>query len=335
MFEVVCMIINSIKKSLGYLIIALVYYSWRIVEKVFRKSLGSSKKSHYYIMCIFRLFFKSYQVVIKYQNPIRPDLKIKLQVDLCQNSQQWYFRLKGKYEIEWIKIIANSMHYVDNFVDIGSNLGIYAITIAQAFPTKKIIAIEPLKENFTSLRDNTMLNSISNIKLLNTAVSSCENEKIKFYPNPIHDGGGSTIKESFYRTGDIFVNAEQYQKRNTTFLSEIEISNIKIDDIIRSKSVIKIDVEGAEVSVLESGRNIFREGLVSIMVIEVLDETIDKVITLLDDYGFDCFTQDMTIPIKVGTRLSSYVGNIMCLRRESFEHRFLKEKYFQLPEINL
>jgi hypothetical protein len=29
---------------------------------------------------------------------------------------------------------------------------------------------------------------------------------------------GSTIKESLYCTGDVFVNSEKYQEKNTTFL---------------------------------------------------------------------------------------------------------------------
>lgn len=283
-------------------------------------------------MKLFRLLSKSFYVDIKYQNPLHSSFNVKLQIDLCQNNQQWYFRLKNKYERECIQMISKGMRNADVFVDIGSNIGIYAITIAQVFPTKKVIAVEPLKENIMSLERNILLNSINNVEVYNAVVLNSKSKKAAFYPNPINDGGGSTIKGSFFRTGDVLVNSEQYQKDNVSFLPEIEIDSIRIDDIINSKSVIKIDVEGAEVSVLESGSNVFEHGLVDMMIIEVLDDTIDKAISILDNYGFDCFTQNMDVPIKAGTRLSWYVGNIICLRRKSREYKLLRESCSQIRD---
>jgi FkbM family methyltransferase len=319
---------NSLKILLGYTVIWLVYYTWRIIEKILGRTFGAGTNSHYYIMRIFRSLSSSFPVIIKYPNPVNSDFNIKLLVDLCQNNQQWYFRLKGNYEREYIKMIASCMEKAEIFLDIGSNIGVFAITIAQAFPTKKIIAIEPLKENFKSLNRNMALNSIYNVETHNAVVSNSKSGKIKFYPNPIHDGGGSTIKRSFYRTGDVYVDVDQYQVTNSSFVPEIEIKSIKIDDVIKSKSVVKIDVEGAEVSVLESGRSVFNRGLVDLIIIEVLDETIDQVTHFLNGYGFNCFAQGMTTPIKIGTRLSRYIGNIICLRRVSPDYRFMKELYF-------
>jgi FkbM family methyltransferase len=318
---------NSLKILLGHAIIWSVYYTWRIIEKILGKTFGGVTKSHYYIMRIFRCLFSSFPVTIKYRNPVNRDFNIKLKVDLCQNNQQWYFRLKGNYEREYIKMIASCMEKAETFLDIGSNIGVFAITIAQAFPTKKIIAVEPLKENFKSLNRNMALNSIYNVEAHNAVVSNSKSGKIKFHPNPIHDGGGSTIKRSFYRTGDVYVDVAQYQVTNSSFVPEIEIKSIKIDDITKSRSVVKIDVEGAEVSVLESGRSVFSRGLVDLIIIEVLDETIDRVVHILNGHGFDCFTQGMIEPIKAGTRLRRYIGNIICLRREALEYNLMKEQY--------
>jgi methyltransferase, FkbM family len=321
---------NFLKILLGHSVIWFVYYAWRIIEKIMGRTFGAVTKSHYYIMMTFRFMFKSLLVTIKYRNPVNPDCNIKLRVDLCQNNQQWYFRLKGKYELECMELIASGMASAEMFADIGANIGVFTVTIAQAFPTKEIIAVEPLKENFMSLNRNIALNSICNVEKHNAVVSNSRNEKIKFYPNPIHDGGGSAIKRAFYRTGDVYLDASQYQENNASFSPEIEIDSIKIDDIVNSKCVVKIDVEGAEVLVLESGRSAFSQGLVDLIVVEVLDDTIDRVIQILDEFGFDCFTQGVTEPIKTGARLSRYIGNIICLRRESSDYNFMKEQYFKL-----
>ena len=62
---------------------------------------------------------------------------VKLQVDLYQNNQQWYFRLKGNYELELVKMIVREMMNADTFVDIGSKIGVYVKTIAQKLPDEK------------------------------------------------------------------------------------------------------------------------------------------------------------------------------------------------------
>ncbi len=222
-----CIVKNSLKILFGQLVICLVYYAWRIIEKISGKTFGGVTKSHYYIMRIFRFLSRSFLVTIKYRNPINIDFNIKLRVDLCQNNQQWYFRLKDRYELECMELIARGMESADIFADIGANIGVFAITIAQLFPEKKIIAVEPLKENFTSLSNNLVLNSISNAVCHNAVVSNSDRGKVRFYPNPIHDGGGSTIKRSFYRTGDVLVDADQYQVNNTSFVQEVEIDQHK------------------------------------------------------------------------------------------------------------
>lgn len=92
-----------------------------------------------------------------------------------------------------MKLIAKSMGNADSFIEIDSNIGLYAVTISQLFPHKKVIAVEPLNENIK-------LNSLSNIKAIKATVSNQEGGETYFYPNPIHDCGGSVIKSPVYRT---------------------------------------------------------------------------------------------------------------------------------------
>lgn len=169
---------NSLRILFGNAIIWTVYYSWRIVEKLLDKTLGAGTKSHYYIMMIFRFLFKSFLVNIKYENPIDSGCNIELRVDLCQNNQQWYFRLKGRYELDCMKLIAGGMENAEVFADIGANVGVFAITIAQAFPAKRIIAVEPLRENLESLNGNIALNAICNVEALNAVISNTESGMI-------------------------------------------------------------------------------------------------------------------------------------------------------------
>ncbi len=314
-------VFNFFKVLFVKVIIISIFYPWRILEKILRKNFGA--RSHYYIMMVFRSLFKSFWVTVQYQNKVikEPQPTLRLNLDLCQNSQQWYFRYKGKYDLEELKLVSMGMESADVFVDVGSSIGIYALTIAQAYPQKKVIAVEPLEGNYLSLKNHITINSLPNIEALNAAVSDSRDGKVVFYPNPIHDGGGSLIKKSFYRTGDIIADAGKYQIRNETFRPEVTIKAVKLDDLITLKSVIKIDVEGAEVDVIRSGSNVFRNGLIDMMIVEVLDETIDDAVSLLNDAGFDCFLHDLITPVKVGSRLNHFVGNIICLRRGFLLHK--------------
>jgi FkbM family methyltransferase len=313
------MLVNALKVLLGHIIILCIFYPWRLAEKITGRDLGGATKSHYYIMNVFRAMCDSYRVSIGYRNTIakKTSLSLKMDLDLCQNNQQWFFRLKGSYEQEWLRLIAGGLENADMFLDIGSNIGVYALTMGQAFPGKKIIAVEPFQANYALLESNVALNALSNVTTINSAVSNTKDSNITFYPNPIHDGGGSIIQSPSYRTGGVVVGADEYRSKNRHFIGEIEVDNIRIDDLAVSKGVIKIDVEGAEVSAIESGAASFKKGLIDMIVVEVIDETIDEVISLLDSLGFDSFSTGHNDPIKIGERLDHFVGNIVCLRKDS------------------
>jgi len=318
---------NFIRIAFAKVIIDLLYYPWRMIEKAFRKDLGAKTKSHYYIMLCFRFFSESFYVTITYWTRIQNKKHyVKLRLDLTQNNHLWYFRLRDKYEFSWIRMIADAMNDATQFIDIGSNIGVFAITIAKAFPQKKIIAIEPLVENCAFLKHNVELNNISNIEIINAAVLN-SSEMVKFYPNPIHDGGGSIINTGVYRTGSVCLDANTYRLKNRKFLPEVEVKAIKLDDIIRCKSVIKIDVEGAEISVIESGSSIAKNNLVDVMVIEVLDKTIADVVSLLDNFGFDAFKEGDMSRLDSNSQLSWFVGNILCLKRQTKAYEKFPKKY--------
>ena len=317
---------NYIKIIFGHMIIGLIHYPWRIFEQILGKSLNAATKAHYYIMMVFRALYRSYPVIVKYPSPVLEGSDITLKVNLCQNNQQWFFRLKGKYEREWIQIMAEGMKDAEAFLDIGSNIGIYAMTIAQAFPDKKVTAIEPLKDNFNLLNDNILLNKLLNVKTHNAVVTNSSEASIPFYPNPIHDGGGSTIQTDTYRTGDVLIDAGRYKEQNSAFEPEVTIANLRVDDLVQSRSVLKVDVEGAEVSVLESARNSLSNGLVDLVIVEVLDETIDGVISLLNELQFECFAEDSSAPLQVGDQLHHFVGNILGLRRGSSQYDTLRNR---------
>jgi len=117
------------------------------------------------------------------------------------------------------------------FVDVGANIGGYAIRAAKYC---KVYAIEPLPRNYKILKINEKLNNVK-INSFNIAAGN-KNDKIKLY-----------YERGAYGTPSI--------KRKQKELIEVEMK--RLDEIINEENIdlIKIDVEGAEDLVLEGARN--------------------------------------------------------------------------------
>ena len=268
-------------------------------------------------MRIFQRLGRHFPVTIRYLNPAsQGQQSITLRLDLCENNQLWYFRMREHYEREWIQAISQAMNNAESFIDVGANIGVFALTVAQAYPDRAVVAIEPLPSNYLRLQANVLLNRLSNIASYKAAVAD-DNQPISFYVNPIHDGGGSIVQPMDYRTADVRIDAAEYRTRHPDFVAVEQVDSLRLDDVITTKSVVKIDVEGAELSALTSGKCVLKNGLVDVMVVEVTDTTISEVIGFLDEVEFDCFTWGQKSPMAMGTQVDWKIGNLLCLRRQS------------------
>lgn len=270
-------------------------------------------------MRLFRLFFRTYYVWISYPNPLAPQLAVRLKVNLCENSQQWYFRMRDQYELADIKIASIGMRNAEVFIDVGSNIGVYAVTIAQAFPDKQVIAFEPLKTNYDSLMQNIARNALTNCTAYPKAVSEAGTHA-RFHVNPIQDGGGSLSTPSVYKTGDVEIDVDRYLRRHPDFQPWVKVETVRLDEVISRKSVLKIDVEGSEVDVLQSLGNALESGLVNLIIVEVLQDTIDEAVHLMENKSFDSYVLPDCKPITIGGRLPWFVRNLVCVRRNTLEH---------------
>jgi len=145
------------------------------------------------------------------------------------------------------------------FVDVGANIGGYAIRAAKYC---KVYAIEPLPRNYKILKINEKLNNVK-INSFNIAAGN-KNGKIKLY-----------YKLGAYGTPSI--------KREYKEVVEVEMK--PLDEIINEESIdlIKIDVEGAEDLVLEGARNCLKR---TKMVIIERSESFPKAYRILKEENF-------------------------------------------------
>jgi FkbM family methyltransferase len=125
----------------------------------------------------------------------------------------------------------------DVFVDVGAHVGLYSIYVAHNLGSK-VIAIEPHPENFNFLLKSIKSNSLRNISALNLAAWN-EDTELPLYT--ADSSGDHSLKSTIARKHVYIVRARK-------------LDNVLSELGVRKVSFIKIDVEGAEVEVLEGLR---------------------------------------------------------------------------------
>jgi len=131
-------------------------------------------------------------------------------------------------------------YYPQTIVDAGANVGLASVYFANRYPKARIICIEPEKTNFTLLQKNTK--SYKNIFPLKNALSNQSKQTI----NIIDEGGGNWA----FRTESV---ESSKGKKIDDFAETITVSDIMKQNGLEYIDVLKIDIEGAERQVFESG----------------------------------------------------------------------------------
>jgi FkbM family methyltransferase len=301
------------------LVVNGVSYAWQMAQLHLRRPLPRTQ--HVVAQRVFRLCGRSFPVRLTYPNPVAPaPRRLTLDLDLCENHAL-YVRTRQRYEVEWLRLLAAALPDAECFVDVGAHVGVYSLTLAQAFPDKRVIAVEPLPANFAHLTRAIALNGLTNVVARQAVVTEIAG-RATFHVSPLSDANGSLVRPSHYQTGDVVVEAAQYRARHPGFVPTLDVEAVRLDDLVDRPSVVKVDVEGGEAGVLRSGAAALAKGLVDLMVVEVQGGTYETVLSTLDDLGFDGFLYGHRRPLRPGQlHLEPYrVVNVLFLRRGSAAH---------------
>ena len=194
---------------------------------------------------------------VKTQKTFDEDIKINLDLEDWIQKQIYFF---GRYEVEkketllWKKILKEGQ----TIFDIGANIGYYSLMASKRIGNGKIYAFEPVKQTFERLTKNVKLNNFKNIKLNNLAVSN-EVGTVDIYVANSKNTGTSSITKHMHFNGD------KQTVKSVTIDHFIKSNNIEAMDIV------KIDVEGAEMMVIEGMEKSLRK-FNPIVMIELIDE---------------------------------------------------------------
>jgi len=154
-------------------------------------------------------------------------------------------------------------------IDVGSCIGAYTIRPSRIVGKDGlVVALEPDPENFKLLSMNIRLNELSNVIALPAAAYENDGTHLLYIK-----GVG---EHSLHKAHVIKIHG----KSN----GEIKVSTITLDTLIKKLNLkrvdwAKIDVEGAELSVLKGASNALE--IVRKLIVEVWNETANEVLSIL------------------------------------------------------
>jgi len=153
------------------------------------------------------------------------------------------------------------------FVDVGAMIGKYSLMVS-ANPKVTVVSIEPAPDNFDVLDKNIVLNNRENITTLNVALSNADSTET-FYLNKKH-GSNSLISKT------------DHPIQVPCFMLDTLAQYHKMKDI----NLVKIDVEGAEVEVVEGCKKLIEKHSPKFIIEVSSSENLKKILKLLKGYDY-------------------------------------------------
>lgn len=149
-------------------------------------------------------------------------------------------------------------------IDAGAYIGTASISLHKLFPCSKIIAIEPSSDNLKVLKKNLV--GHENIEIIQAALTSESNEFI-------------SLKNRFTGNWGFTVVNKPADNPDAEILEEVR--TITLEDILKSNNaneigILKIDIEGGELDLLENSKKDLEK---SNIVIAELHERIAPTVT--------------------------------------------------------
>jgi len=154
----------------------------------------------------------------------------------------------GVYESGLIDFVQEHLKQGDSFVDIGANVGFISMCASQCVGEEgKVFSFEPVDTTAALLRKSIEVNGIKNTELFGVGLSNASGEAPIFKPDAVNRGAvslaGTTAKEQ---------------------LPEQVVTLKRLDEVLSPEqwqkvSLVKIDVEGWELEVLQGATGLIEK----------------------------------------------------------------------------
>jgi FkbM family methyltransferase len=222
---------------------------------------------------------------------------------------EWKILSEGNYEPSTGDIIRMSLKPGDTALDVGANIGVHTLRMAQSVGANgKVLACEPLPHLQTKLKNNVLLNRYEDI--------------VEIIPKALSDYNGKTkikAEVSSFNQGTGRMDTD----------GDIETEVIQGDDLLNQKDIeqlalIKIDVEGFEMKVIEGLKESIGKYKPRIIVEydaeywKMCNSSWQDLSKILKKIGYTFYRIDHPILTEITGEPDFSSGNILCICQTSF-----------------
>ena len=176
------------------------------------------------------------------------------------------------------------------FVDVGAYKGFWINRYLRKFPNSYAYLLEPHKPSYQELKRK--FNKYKNIKVSRIALSNKNgikevNVNNKSYTNSLLQLDPEVLKH--------------WKDENLEHLYREKVTTLKLDDFflknkIKKINILKLDVQGHESKVLEGSKALLKDGLIDILVLEVIiaptyknQSKVSKIFEVLDEFEYGLY----------------------------------------------
>jgi FkbM family methyltransferase len=179
-------------------------------------------------------------------------------IDHIEQTLLWY----GWYEKYQFLTFYELVQPNSTFIDVGANIGYYSIATAAKFESVSVFSFEPGSNTFQRFQTNIVLNQLKNITTFQKAIAREEGEKTLYISGQDNTGMSG------------FQQAENFSGITET-VPCTSIDAFVNDISLQKLDFIKIDIEGAEMDVLNGMMNTIAKHW-PVICIELCAETLQR-----------------------------------------------------------
>lgn len=177
----------------------------------------------------------------------------------------------GEFETDDLQHFMAAVSGSDVVFDVGANIGAYCIPIGRAFPDATVHAFEPIELNASLVQVSLHLNHLQNVQIVRKCVSDRAG-RVEF----------SLSEDSAYSS---MINTGR-----KAVLGRFACDAVALDHYCEEQggihpNIIKIDVEGAELKVLQGAQQLFADPSrrPNLVMIELYDQNLAAFGTSIDE----------------------------------------------------